>query len=359
MKLWERSPGKWYIRYQHEGKQIWKFAGSTKSEATDLLRSIRQRMTLEKLNLPDLPKKKKKHDIRFEKIAEKYLDHCYSDKAYTTYKNEAFRIKGIWLPAFAGQMLSEINPDVIQNWKQSRKASRRTLFNDLQTLKCLFNYAIKMELYSGEDPIGKLPKLYKPEIEIYTPKQIENYLNACPDYYYPIAAILIFTGLRPIELKALKRSDVDLNASIIRVRSTSSLKNVRGREIPINSQLLPILMKQIESHDSQFVITGRKDKRTKLSHGHWIARTKAGLPNLHLYHLRHMFATLLLSEGHDPAAVAELMGHGSLEITMRIYHHLHPERARRVIEAMPQIVTRSSMVADDKPPNAKLLKFKA
>ena len=131
MKLWERLPGKWYIRYQHEGKQIWKFAGSTKSEATDLLRSIRQRMTLDKLNLPDLPKKKKKRDIRFEKIAEKYLDHCYADKAYTTYKNEAWRIRGVWLPAFNGRMLSEITAEVIQEWKLNRKASKRTQFNDL------------------------------------------------------------------------------------------------------------------------------------------------------------------------------------------------------------------------------------
>ena len=60
-----------------------------------------------------------------------------------------------------------------------------------------------------------------------------------------------------------------------------------------------------------------------------------------LYDFRHMFATMMLTEGHDPAAVAVLMGHGGLQITMRVYHHLHPERARNVIESAPDLLPES------------------
>lgn len=347
MKIWERFPGKWYIRYQHNGKQVWRMVGTTKSEAMAALKQVRKQIALDSLDLPDLPEKKKIPKILFEDLAQKYLNHCLADKADRTYRNELKRMNGHWLPMFRGRLIDEIKPLEIQEWRQMRLSngiSQRTVYNDLQSLKTMFSRARDWGLFKGKEPTGRLPKLYRKPIKIYTPDQATQYLQACSPSYYPIAVTLLFTGIRSIELKNLEKTDVDLVTEMISIRPTASLKNERGRSIPINSQLKPILESQINSSMSKFVFPGRDgiEKRSSIRHGHYKARKILGFTEMKLNHLRHMFASLMLAEGRDPAAVAELMGHGGLKITMEIYHHLHPERARRVVENMPIIIPKNN-----------------
>jgi integrase len=50
----------------------------------------------------------------------------------------------------------------------------------------------------------------------------------------------------------------------------------------------------------------------------------AGLPNIHLYDLRHTAATLALSAGVSPKIVSEQLGHASAAFTLEVYSHVLP-----------------------------------
>jgi integrase len=52
--------------------------------------------------------------------------------------------------------------------------------------------------------------------------------------------------------------------------------------------------------------------------------TKAELPSLRLYDLRHTTATLLLSAGENPKVVSERLGHASIVLTLDTYSHVLP-----------------------------------
>ena len=340
-KICERYPGKFYVRVQVEGKRQWIKLGHTKSEARENLKKLEKKLLLDSLDIPGFPEKKKIPKVLFEELARQYLEHCEAEKSPRTTRNELKRINSLWLPLLKGKYLDEITPLEIQKWKESRiknNISQRTLFNDLQVLKTMFAKASMWEMVTERDPVGKLPKLFKKEIKIYTPDEARKYLSECSTSFYPIAVTLLYTGMRPIELINLEKSHVDFKNNIISISPTASLKNIYGRKIPIHNRLLPILKMQCESSQFVYVFSGKKGKRVNLRNAHVEARMRAGLPELRLYHLRHMFASILLAEGKDPAAVAVLMGHGGLEITMEIYHHLHPDRARKVIDSFPDII---------------------
>ncbi len=122
---------------------------------------------------------------------------------------------------------------------------------------------------------------------------------------------------------------------MIKIRADSSLKNSKGREIPINSQLLPIL-RSLKS-DSEWVFTGAdgNSRLTTFDNSHRSVRKKIGMPNLTIHNFRHTFASLALQSGSDVGAVSKLLGHSSIRVTMEIYHHLNPDHARAVIENLP------------------------
>ena len=61
---------------------------------------------------------------------------------------------------------------------------------------------------------------------------------------------------------------------------------------------------------------------------------KAGLPDIRFHDLRHTCATLLLSRGHHPKLVQELLGHASVAITLDRYSHVLPGMGDQTAAAM-------------------------
>jgi integrase len=65
--------------------------------------------------------------------------------------------------------------------------------------------------------------------------------------------------------------------------------------------------------------------------------TKAELPRIRLYDLRHSHATLLMAAGEHPKVVQERLGHSGIELTLNTYSHVIPgmqERATARLDAL-------------------------
>ncbi len=61
---------------------------------------------------------------------------------------------------------------------------------------------------------------------------------------------------------------------------------------------------------------------------------KAGLPDIRFHDLRHTCATLLLSCGHHPKLVQELLGHASVAMTLDRYSHVMPGMGEQTAATM-------------------------
>ncbi len=51
---------------------------------------------------------------------------------------------------------------------------------------------------------------------------------------------------------------------------------------------------------------------------------RAGLPHVRFHDLRHTAATLVLAQGTHPKVVSEMLGHGTIALTLDTYSHLVP-----------------------------------
>ena len=64
----------------------------------------------------------------------------------------------------------------------------------------------------------------------------------------------------------------------------------------------------------------------------------SGIPySVRLYDFRHMFATLMLANGADLAAVSKLMGHASVKMTADTYYQYLEGEKERAVSLLPDL----------------------
>src|SRR6266852_5416844 len=159
--------------------------------------------------------------------------------------------------------------------------------------------------------------------------EVDRFLAAAPGEWTPLLIIALNTGLRVGELLALKWEDCDLFAGKLIVRRSlwngveGSPKGGRAREVPLNQVALWAL-KSLRHLRGHYVFC--KDDGTRFSHSevkNVVPRIcqRAGLPKrLTMHALRHTFASHLVMRGVALKAVQELLGHATIDMTLRYAH---------------------------------------
>jgi integrase len=119
-------------------------------------------------------------------------------------------------------------------------------------------------------------------------------------------------------------------------------KNGRSREVPLSDDAVAALRSLPSRFPGGQVFAqpdGRMLTKGECKHPLWRACRKAGLRQVGWHVLRHSFASHLAMRGVAIKAIQELLGHGTLEMTMR-YAHLSPDVRRdavRLLDGRPEI----------------------
>lgn len=197
------------------------------------------------------------------------------------------------------------------------------------------------------NPVGELEPREKPKVgrkheRIFERHEIEALLKAADDKYRLLIATAVFSGLRLMELLALRWQDLDLANGYIRVRSQLSrkgglkeLKTESGRrDVVLMPELAQLLCRHKAdsrySTEADFVFASAAGTplnwRNVQTRGfdEAVARAKLsrtdGKPVLH--DCRHTFASLLIAHGLDLVFISRQLGHANPATTLRIYAHL-------------------------------------
>jgi integrase len=153
--------------------------------------------------------------------------------------------------------------------------------------------------------------------------------------------IALHTGLRRKEQYIrIDWSAVDLSRKDLYVPPS---KNGEDRHIPLNFEARAAFQRLYEKrigdgpipiHAEGSIFVGRGGERL-LGPRHWFedAVRKAGLRDFTWHDLRHTFASRLAMQGVDIRTIAALMGHKTIQMTMR-YAHLAPEHKLVAVERL-------------------------
>jgi len=177
--------------------------------------------------------------------------------------------------------------------------------------------------------------------------------------------LMLGAGLRFGEAAGLSWEDIDFNGALVMVRHT--LSRVRGgppnlaepktpkskRVMPIPPIALEALQAQrVRVREAQLLAGSRCNPNdfvfpstvgTPLREAHVLKRLhdvleRAGLPRHNMRNLRSTYATNLVTVGVHPRVAQELLGHGRIDTTMRIYATAVPSAMRDAADNLEVIL---------------------
>jgi len=165
------------------------------------------------------------------------------------------------------------------------------------------------------------------------PPRSEHYV----DHVQPMVLLAMNTGLRRGELLSLQWRHVNLAGKTITVVAASA-KTGQTRYIPLNREAFDVISQwkaQADHSDlDDYVFAVTRGKRMGSVSTAWESVAKeAKLADFRFHDLRHSFASRLVMSGVALNTVRELLGHTSLEMTLR-YSHLSPDNLATAVEKL-------------------------
>ncbi len=274
-----------------------------------------------------------------------------------------------------GVLLTELTARQIQNhYNALRKQglSGRTIRYAHSVLSAALHQAVRMDLIRANPAIStKRPQTKKKEIEVFTPEEAKAFIKASnQDPRKEVFWFALATGTRPEEYLALTWSDLDLKECRVYIHQTifflrgggwrfEDAKTDNGRRtISFDRVLANALIKLKRRQGQERLRLGPKYQNNGL-----VFATRYGKPlqlrnltlrhlgpillragisgRVHLYRLRHSYATLALLKGVDLKTVSEALGHTSTAFTRDTYQHVLPSMRRESADKIGRLLFRS------------------
>lgn len=337
----------WYVivRYQNwtgERKQKKKRGFLTKKEAVIWEREF-------------LQKQSANMDMVFKAFVEVYFNDMSSRLKERSIKNKKYMIDAKVVPFFGNKAMNTIKPTDIIQWqnKMLEQGYSATYLRMLQNqVSAIFNHAER--LYGlFDNPCKKVKKIGRSnaqELSFWTIDEYKLFEASFSDaeiIYKTLFALLFWTGCRIGEALALTRHDLDFDNQTISISKTyyrhdrkdiiSSPKteaSIRTISMPFN------LTKILQTYESMFYggldederlfqLTDRAVQKKIVQH----AET-AGVKRIRVHDLRHSHIALLIDKGISPLAIAQRVGHDSINTTMNVYGHLYPNKQKEIADIL-------------------------
>jgi len=333
--------GKYYLDFTFKGKRIRRFGGYTKEQA-------RVALAKERLDRRDVAlglKKPAVEEVDFGKFADKYLD-LYSKVNKRSWRSDETSLAHL-KEFFKGEALLSLTAEMVENYKVGRKAevSPATVNREIACLKTLFSKAVEWGRLETS-PAARVKKLKEPPARerIMDVAETRRLVEAAGPEVRPVIIIALNTGMRRNEILSLHWRDLDLRRGVITIEDSKSGKS---RKVPMNEAVHEVLRGLPRTEGVEFVFynpeTGTHVKDIKT--GFKAACARAKIVGLRLHDLRHTAASKMVEAGVDLVTVSKILGHASIQMTMR-YAHPTPENMRSAVLRLGEILDSTRQKAD-------------
>ena len=218
----------------------------------------------------------------------------------------------------------------------------KTLHNQLSAI---FNYAVRFyDLRSNPaSKAGNMGSEERKEMLFWTKEEYQKFSEVMMDKplsYYAFQ-MLYWTGIREGELLALTPADFDFEKGTVKISKT--YQRLKGQDVITSPktkksnrtvQMPDFLCTEMQEFFSMQYGLKKKDRvftvtKSYLHHEMERGSKEAGVKRIRNHDLRHSHISLLIDMGFSAVAIADRVGHESIEITYR-YAHLFPSKQKEM-----------------------------
>lgn len=325
IKFRRGDKGNWYLRGTVRGQSIFESTGTGNEEAAEAIRVKTEARLLEESVYG------KKAVITFQEAAESFIKSGGSDRFIFEIRKTTLKPVGLAV-YFRNKLLRSITQSDLD------KAARTLYPNCLpETLvrQCyapfiaIWNHAVRNQ---WADPrqwarpkknkgTAAINKKYRSGSHPVSYDHARQFISGMSPAPAMVMTALFLTGMRPIEMFALRTSDVDLENRWLVVQN-SKIGEKRG--VPIHEYLVPLLSALKSRKDQMFLTHKREPYPLTEEYGGQLstaingARKRTGIKDVSPYTARHSFSTQLVINGVHPYIKDQILGHASDDMS-RLY----------------------------------------
>jgi len=353
MSIHKDKNGSWYamVRYDDwdgKRKQKCKRGFVTKREAQDWER----RFLLQQNG--DL-------DMLFKDFYKLYEDDMKSRLKQNTWEHKAYVIKSKILPYFGEKRMKDIQARDVLSWqnellryrdKNGKPYSETYLKNLHNQLSCIFNHAVRFYDLSANPAAkaGSIGVKNAKEMNFWTKDEYLKFSEVMMDKplsYYAFE-MLYWCGIRLGELLALTAEDFDfknqtvtISKSYQRIKNQDVITDPKTKKSNRTIKIPDFLCEEMQEYINMLYDQKPDDRLFPISksylHHEMDRGVKAtGLKRIRIHDLRHSHVSLLIELGFSAVAIADRVGHESIEITYR-YAHLFPSKQTEMANKLGEL----------------------
>ena len=289
-------------------------------------------------------------NMKFSDFVEIYRNDKQMRIRESTWESKNNMIDLKILPYFKDRPINAIEPKDIIAWqneimnlkKPNGEPYSTTYLKSIHSqLSAIFNHAVRYYRLQKNpaEIVGNMGKDSHKEMLFWTKDEYLKFAKVVmdkPTSYYAFE-VLYWCGIREGELLALTPTDFDFQNSTVRINK--SYQRLHGEDVVTSQKTRKsnrtIKMPQFlceEMQDYLGMLYGLKKKdriftvtKSYLHHEMDRGSKAAGVKRIRIHDLRHSHISLLIDMGFSAVAIADRVGHESIEITYR-YAHLFPSK---------------------------------
>jgi integrase len=260
------------------------------------------------------------------------------------------------VPDLGALRLTDVQRRDVQRLADDLLASGRdpsTIRNALMPLRVIYRRALEDGDVAVNPCAGlRLPAARGKRERIASPAEAAALVAVLGPLDRAVWGTAFYAGLRLGELRALRCTNVDLAAGVIRVEhaldskgATIEPKSRSGRRIVPIVGALRVLLGDLKLEGRGGYVFGPGEQPFSASSLYFRARTewrRAGLEPIGLHEARHTCASVMIAAGVNAKAITRYLGHSSIGITFDRYGHLMPGNEAEAVELIDAYLERAN-----------------
>lgn len=338
----DKNKGTWYASFYYENwmgikEKKMKRGFATKREALEWERNFLQQKSAD-LNMT------------FETFVHQYITDVQGRIKESTWSTKEHILHKKLVPYFGSKKMCDIQSKDVIAWQNEMLNHRdkdgkfyspiylKTLHNQLSAV---FNHAVRHYHLSANPAAqaGNMGKAKNGEMSYWTKEEYQKFSQVIMDKPLSFYAfeMLYWCGIREGELLALTSADFDFVKGTVTINK--SYQRIKGRDVitdpktPKSNRVIQMpafLCEEMQEYIKTLYAVQPTDRIFPVTKSYLYREMErgskaAGVKRIRIHDLRHSHISLLIDMGFSALAIADRVGHESIDITYR-YAHLFPTR---------------------------------